>query len=84
MLFKQATEFGYESDFPYWQVYSERQPGCVTTYELRGYYSSGERGLTLKLESAQYCRTCDEMICEFNGVKFSLLNRVNNQENPWK
>lgn len=78
MLFKTATEFGYEDLFSYWQVYNESQPDSTTIYELRGFTSAGELDFRLKLEVAEYCSACDEMICRYNGLQFVLKNRVKN------
>lgn len=83
MLFRQATEFGYEGSYPFWMVKKTAIDSCSTNIELWGFTSKGEHEFTLKLNSAKYCQVCDEMECSYNGIMFILRQRITNNEISW-
>lgn len=85
MLFKNITsESGYAGYFPYWTIRKTILTGKDTLLELCGFDISGDLQFTMKLDRAEYCKTCKEVDCEYNGIKFQLYDQVSTWEEIWK
>lgn len=79
LLFKKSSEeFQYSGAYPLWNVYKEAQPDSTTYYELRGMDHDGNIMLRLKIDAAEYCDVCGEIICTKNNETFVLYEMVKN------
>lgn len=84
LLFKNVTsELGY-TDWRYWMIRKTIPSGKDTLLELCGFTETGELTFTMKLDKAEYCSTCKEMDCSYNGIQFQLYNQVSTWEDIWK
>lgn len=85
LLFKDiTTDSGYSGYFSYWTIQKTVPTGKDTVLELCGFDISGELQFKLKLDKAEYCKSCKEMDCAYNGLQFQLYNQVSTWEDIWK
>lgn len=85
LLFKDITsDSGYSGYFSYWTIQKTVPAGKDTVLELCGFDLTGELQFKLKLDKAEYCKTCREMDCAYNGIQFQLYNQISTWEDIWK
>lgn len=73
-----ASEFSYSGWWPYWAVTLTVNESKDTAYHLVAFDNDGEKQFTLKLDNVKYCPICEEIECEYSGMKFSVFNPVKN------
>jgi len=84
VLFKKVTsDLGY-SEWDYWMIEKTAKTKGDTLLELVGFDNEGNPTFRLKIDKADFCQKCGEMVCEYNGITFTLYDPVKNGEGQKK